>query len=148
MTLALDRRRFLTLCGVAAGTVCFGPAARALSALAGGKTLMIDDLSKALFEQYVGEPFTARAEGQEPVALTLSRVVEAPARLQEARGGAPALESFAVLFDGAASAVLPQGMCTLEHPRMGSVTLFMVPVVSGSESVRRYEVVINRLLKS
>ncbi len=107
---------------------------------------MIEELTKDLFERHLGEAFTVSAEGAAPVTLKLAKVIEAPVRQQPA--GAPKMECFSVLFEGAQETNLVQNTYTFENARMGSVALFAVPVVSGDEVVRRYEVVINRLIQT
>jgi hypothetical protein len=112
----------------------------------GGRTLMIEELSRELFSKHVGEHFTVSAEGVSPVTLKLARVVDVPSRPQGA--GAPVMESFSVVFEGDAGTNLAQSSYSFENPRMGSVTLFAVPVVSSDQAVRNYEVVINRLVQA
>jgi hypothetical protein len=143
----IDRRQFFSICGATMATACLAEGiAHATIDGVGRRILMIEELTKALFQQHVGEPFTVSAEGVAPVTLTLAKVIEAPQRKQPA--GAPAMECFSVLFEGAKETALVQNTYTFENTRMGSVALFAVPVVSGDEAVRRYEVVINRLIQT
>jgi hypothetical protein len=147
MNTTMNRRGFLLLCGAAAASadLAAGPA-WATEPAAGGRTLMIEELSKQLFERHLGESFAVSAEGVAPVTLKLAKVIEAPARHQ--RSGAPEMECFSVVFEGTQETALSQNTYVFENSRMGSVALFAVPVVSSDETVRRYEVVINRLIQT
>ena len=145
MSHTMDRRSFLSQCGmVVATTYLAGGIAHGGEAGTGRTVLMIEELTPALFEKHLGARFTAQAEGGEPVALKLVRVLEAPAR--KPQPGAPRVEGFSIIFEGTPETGLSQGTYTFENPDMGSVALFAVPVVSEEPSVRRYEVIITRLV--
>ena len=53
-------------------------------------------------------------------------------------------ESFAVLFRGPQQPILPQAIYRLEHPRMGSLDLFLVPI-GPDDTGMRYEAVFTRV---
>ncbi len=57
---------------------------------------------------------------------------------------APAgFESFSLEFRGPAGSILPQATYGLEHPALGALAIFLVPVGASSEGVD-YESVFNR----
>lgn len=144
--MAINRREFIKACGgaVAAFAVATAPA---IGFAVGRRVWMIPELTKELFEGYLGETFTALTpEG--PVSLTLADVQETPARHRELERGDFRTEGFAVRFDGRPETPLAQGTYTLRNDRMGEVTLFMTPVVCPDPSKRRYEIVINRIVQA
>jgi len=110
------------------------------------KAWMIPDLTKEVFERYLGETFKVSIPGGASASLRLAKVVEACDKHQRDQRGNLRMESFSVLFEGDAQAALPQGIHTFTHTAMGETTLFATPVVSREPGVRCYEVVINRLI--
>jgi hypothetical protein len=76
------------------------------------------------------------------------------------RGGAPALElitavplarhralaaeKFSLVFRGGPEVNLVQGIHRLTHPRLGTLDLFLTPIVSRQGRGQQYEAVINR----
>jgi hypothetical protein len=52
------------------------------------------------------------------------------------------MERFSLFFHGPDDIMLKQGTFTLDHPEMGEITLFMVPIGRDERGVR-YEVVFN-----
>jgi len=108
---------------------------------------MIDELTKDFFKARVGEKFTVKSETPPAkTELTLKEVAEAPDRLTLGPDGKPLMESFRVIFEGASEQSLPQRIYDFEHAKLGTFSLFMVPVVSKNPAVKQYEVVFNRLL--
>lgn len=94
-----------------------------------------DELSAPMFRAHIGS--VVRLDwNAEQVQLSISEVTELPTR----RG----FERFSVFFAGPADRALPQGTYTFEHDALGSLMLFVVPVVgSGAESII-YEACFNR----
>ncbi len=54
----------------------------------------------------------------------------------------PRPNPFAVLLQGPAEPLLPQGIYALQHPVQGTLDLFMVPVGRGPKGIQ-YEVIFN-----
>ncbi|HYG78903.1 MAG TPA: hypothetical protein VD861_00865, partial [Pyrinomonadaceae bacterium] len=52
------------------------------------------------------------------------------------------MERYSLFFQGPGDIMLNQGTFTLDHPSMGELTLFMVPIARAPEGFR-YEVVFN-----
>lgn len=109
---------------------------------------MIPDLTREVFERYLGETFAVSAPGGASASLRLARVDQATGKRTQDQMGNVRMECFSVLFEADDRAILPQGIHTFSHPAMGEATLFATPVVSGKPGVRSYEVVINRLIQA
>ncbi len=98
------------------------------------KTLVLAD-----FAPHVGQAFAMRAGPTAVVSLVLS----------EARslGAAPhpseRSESFALLFTSSERDHAPQATYSLEHPEMGEVEIFLVPVGPAPNGGMQYEAVFN-----
>jgi len=90
------------------------------------------------FRRHLGTKFGVRVQAPRPVELELAEVKSFRAGANEPSG----MERFSVFFYGPGDLMLPQGTFTLEHPSMGELLLFMVPV-GRDERGFRYEVVFN-----
>ena len=86
------------------------------------------------FRQHLGTKFVVRVATPRPFELELSEVKDYAPQENEPGG----MERFSLFFQGPRDIMLKQGTFTLEHPSMGEVTLFIVPL-----SQDRYEVVFN-----
>ena len=76
-------------------------------------------------------------ETTEPIELELIEATE--------RQVTPQQEIFSLIFLGPKDLLLPQRMYQLAHERLGSVTLFLVPIAQSEEGFR-YEAAFNRLI--
>jgi len=93
-------------------------------------------LTHEAFSQQLNTTFQTRVEGDTCVQLQLTAVSEL---LQT-----PRQERFSIEFRGPADRFLGQGMRELEHPKMGMIDLFLVPIGHGEQGYY-YESVFNRL---
>lgn len=93
---------------------------------------MIDlaTVSPSLFETAIGELFAL--DGDEALTLIAIQRLQSPS---------PRTEPFSALFTHP-SRSLPQGTYTLRHERLGSLTLFVVPIQPDARG-RLHEVVFN-----
>lgn len=98
---------------------------------------MIDQVGKADFAGCVTERFLVQSGLPDGFELVLIQVTE--------QQGAPRQEVFSLLFRGPAERPLGQGICPLEHERLGRLAIFLVPV-GRDEAGLLYEAVFNRLL--
>ncbi|HEX8088853.1 MAG TPA: hypothetical protein VF762_08380 [Blastocatellia bacterium] len=99
---------------------------------------MLENLGLSSFSEHLNTKFRVLAGGDKVVELDL---VEAKDLGSNARQ-----ERFSMLFRGPLDDALEQRTYKMEHDRLGSHELFIVPVgVSGD--VREYEVIFNRLLR-
>ena len=53
-------------------------------------------------------------------------------------------EKFSLIFSGPRAELLPQDVFTLEHPRLGRMDLFLVPIFTRNPQKMDYEVIFNR----
>lgn len=75
------------------------------------------------YRRQIGTLFTI--DEPHPVDLRLAAVTD-----ERVSGG---VQQFSVFFHGPADRVLPQGMYSFRHDGLGSLTLFIVPVVGSNE---------------
>ena len=90
------------------------------------------------FRQHVGTKFGVRVETPRPLELELAEVVGYRPQSNEVTG----MERFSLYFYGPGDIMLGQGSYTLEHPAMGELLLFIVPIGRDDRGFR-YEVVFN-----
>jgi len=83
---------------------------------------MLQDLTPAAFEAHQGTPFRINFGGPAPLEAVLHEV-----KRHEPHPGARA-EPFSVYFLGPRNPVLPQRIYKLEHDRMETMEIFLVPV--------------------
>ena len=97
---------------------------------------MLERLEREMFTPHLNSTFRARENGLPEFDLVLTEVVE--------RTNTPVQEVFTLLFRGPVDAPRPQGMLTLEHKEMGTISLFLTPIKLDSEGLY-FEAVFNRL---
>jgi len=90
------------------------------------------------FRQHLGTTFGVRLDTPRPVELELVEVKEYNPQPKEVGG----MERFSLFLQGPGDIMLNQGTFTLEHPSMGELALFMVPIARDPQGFR-YEVVFN-----
>lgn len=80
------------------------------------------ELSKSVFNELTGDTFIVEFEGGLKVELVLTEV--------ESRDHLDTddLEHFSVLFSGPAESAMEQGSFILQHPKLGSPCIFLVPI--------------------
>jgi len=89
--------------------------------------------------------FQVDRESASPLALQLTHVGDLPAKAYQGASrnlSADQEQCFSLLFRGPADRPLGQGTYRFEHSRIGSFSLFIVPMVSG-EGAQDYEVIFN-----
>ncbi len=96
---------------------------------------MLDKLTIDDFSGRVGETFTATAEGDRTLRLTL-RLVDGLPRPEGDKGREP----FSLEFTDEAPDHVPQQIVAIEHPEMGAFELFVVSLGPGPEGMR-YEAI-------
>lgn len=82
---------------------------------------MLDKLTKETFEPLKGDTFSLTHENG---VIPLSIVAVLGTGLQ----GHAAREQFSVHFRGPSSPVLPQRIYRIEHPQLGALEIFIVPI--------------------
>lgn len=76
--------------------------------------------------------------GEIRVELELAEVKGYRTEHEEQQG----MERFSIFFNGPTEPLLPQGLYSMDHERMGSFEIFIVPI-SPSQNGVRYEAVFN-----
>ncbi len=107
--------------------------------------LPFESLTRARFSERLHTHFRVTVGAPEPVELEL---VEVTSGGTVAKGGAELAEyeSFSLLFYGAQTRPLQQGMYPFEHPQLGRFDLFIVPI-AAEKGLVHYQAVFNRLVK-
>lgn len=98
---------------------------------------MLENVNSKTFEPHVNSTFVVRHESGTEHQLKLVKVEE--------NTKSPDVEQFSLVFTGTRDQLLPQGNYEFEHPKMGKLTLFVVPVAGTDLTVHRYQVVFARL---
>jgi hypothetical protein len=96
------------------------------------RELMLDDFRPRLNETFRLEAGASHLD----VELTEAEAAGEP------RPGLPREQAFSLVFTGPPEPVLPQALYRLEHPEMGRLDIFLVPIGAGPEGVQ-YEAVFN-----
>lgn len=96
---------------------------------------MLETFTAVTFQEVQGTTFHVRPEGWEPL----------PVELVEVHGfglqGTTGREQFSLLFRGPTEPLLPQALYPMEHEKLGSFQLFLVPVGPDAQDRHRYEAV-------
>jgi hypothetical protein len=90
------------------------------------------------FRQHEGTKFRVLVEAPEPFELELLKVQGYQPQENEGRE----MERYSLTFNGPAHMFLQQGTYAMEHPAMGEMQLFIVPI-GRDERGFQYEVVFN-----
>lgn len=99
---------------------------------------MLDTLTTASFKEHVGSRFHLSLPGQEPLDLVLGEIV-----LYETNPDhAPRKQPFSLILIGPMRPVLQQAIYPLEHPVLGVLNLFLVPIGPDKRGMR-YEAAFN-----
>jgi len=83
----------------------------------------VDVLQFESFGPYLNSTFAVRA-GEATVDLTLTQATRTPASPYPGM----AREPFSLTFQSASPEVLPQSLYAFEHPAMGKLDIFIVPI--------------------
>jgi hypothetical protein len=98
---------------------------------------MLADLSLASFAEHLNTKFKFMINETNAVELELVEATDMTTT--------PRQEQFSLIFQGP-QGVLPQGMYTVEHEKLGKHPLFITPISADANGVR-YEAAFNRLRK-
>lgn len=103
---------------------------------------MLDKLTFTSFEPYLHHSFSIRSGDEDPLEVELISVTEL------SDGGAHSLSEgeripFSIIFrDARSEPVLQQAIYTVEHPQLGALGIFLVPI-GPDEHGLCYEAVFN-----
>lgn len=84
----------------------------------------------AIYRPHIGTDFTIDA-GDWRMALTLADVVD--------DGSVNGMRQFSLLFHGPGNRVLSDGIYAMQHPALGSLDLFIVPIVGTTAALAIYQ---------
>jgi hypothetical protein len=95
---------------------------------------MLETLELPRFEPLVGQSFELALDDAEPVALELTEA--APVGELSAKQAAELGKRlpFSLVFRGPGGLLLQQGICTLRHPEVGELSIFLVQLAQTPES--------------
>lgn len=100
---------------------------------------MLETLTRAILAEYQNEKFQLQWDALDSFEVELIEI-GALTKHTAADATQEPREPFSLLFRGPKEPILPQQVYHLEHPRLGSVELFLVPV--GPDTVgMQYEAV-------
>jgi hypothetical protein len=99
---------------------------------------MLDRLTADSFAPHEGTEFVVDIVPGGPICLRLQSITRFTVQPH-----APRPEPFSLEFVGPATPLLPQSIYTLEHPDMGRLDLFVVPLGLASGGGVVYEVAFN-----
>jgi hypothetical protein len=91
----------------------------------------VDDVSLEKFSTLIGDRFAVHSNEAGELAVTLSEASALSDR-PSPTGRIP----FSILFDGPPEPILPQRIYPLEHPLLGRLELFLVPLQPESGRAR------------
>lgn len=97
---------------------------------------MLETLKKEDWAPYVGDKFLLEASASGPLELVLKEVSG------YGRDRGIKREAYSLVFQGPQSSLLPQGIFSLAHTKMGSLEIFLVPIGRDADGVQ-YEAVFN-----
>ncbi|HLL76213.1 MAG TPA: hypothetical protein VK421_13245 [Pyrinomonadaceae bacterium] len=96
---------------------------------------MLERMSREDFEPHLNTTFRLLRGEEEPLELELVEITGGEGHFENSY-------SFSLLFRGGLHFVLQQHIFTLEHPALGTLDLFLVPVAREADGYR-YEAVFN-----
>jgi hypothetical protein len=95
---------------------------------------MLDKLTSADFQPFFEQTFHIRLESGDALKVVLIEVTELGSE-QEWDGDSGRRKPFSLLFRGAMEPLLPQRIYRVEHPDMGALDIFLVPVGPDREGM-------------
>jgi len=97
---------------------------------------MLEKLRSADFAPYLNQRFDVHYGGAEPLGVELIEVTDL-----KSRGGNPEHRPpFSIVFRGPKDILLPQKIYRLEHEKMGTLEIFLVPIMPDKQGLR-YEAI-------
>jgi hypothetical protein len=96
----------------------------------------VENLNAKAFADQLHTEFSVCLPGAEPLPIRLYEVAE--------ENSSPKIEQFSLLFRGPLVPHCAQGIYSLQHEKMGELSLFLVPVGPDGEGMR-YQAVFSRL---
>ncbi len=98
---------------------------------------MLEDVTKAMFAENVNSTFNLRQESGPAMPLELIELLEGAPH--------PKYEQFSLIFRGPRECFMPQRTYEVEHAKLGTFLLFVVPIKQDENGIY-YESVFSRSL--
>jgi hypothetical protein len=95
---------------------------------------VLDKLTSGDFVKYINETFRLKLEGSEPLEVELIQVTELGSDMEEDKNRKR--RPFSIIFRGPTDRYLPQSIYPLEHPHMGTLDIFLVPIGPDNKGMR------------
>ena len=101
---------------------------------------MLERFTLATFAEHLGTWFRVHFDGVSPLEVELIQATQLrpPPRAGESGRG----EAFSLVFRGAGDRLLPQKTFRVEHEKLGTLDLFLVPIGPDKEGLL-YEAIFN-----
>jgi hypothetical protein len=99
---------------------------------------MIEDLKKSDFDPYLNDKFEVHTASVGVVEVELIEVTDISRKN---------VEGFSLVFGGPLGKPFEQRIHKIKHPKMGEISLFLVPITYGKMDAMYYQAVFNRLLE-
>jgi hypothetical protein len=100
-------------------------------------TALLESLTHAQFAECMGSKFRILPEAASPLEVELVEANQLPGGKGAARP-----EPFSLLFRGPLAPILPQRIYQIEHEKLGTFGLFLVPL-GPDKGRQRYEAIFN-----
>ncbi len=112
--------------------------------ICGGQQLMLDQVTKSVFDSHVGSQFTIHLETGDTINVELMETKNLGSSVSP-DADANNREGFSLLFRGTkANPYLPQQIYKMQHPELGQLDIFLVPIGPEEQgTVMLYEAVFN-----
>ena len=98
---------------------------------------MLESLKRETFAAELNTRFRVRLDAERALELELTEVTDQDSRRPQG------FESFSIIFRGPLESFLPQSTYELEHERLGTFPLFIVPIRQSPQGID-YQAVFNR----
>lgn len=85
----------------------------------------LQNLNLASFAEHLQTKFQAHVDDSQSVELLMTSATDC--------GTGPGREQFSIIFRGPLDSLLVQRMYRLEHPQMGTLDLFLVPIKKDAD---------------
>lgn len=102
------------------------------------------DYTLQVFEPHIGSSFQVMVNGEPALDLTLANVEDQTIAGQQ-RDPSIRAQPFSLIFHGPLSPVAGQASYQLDHPQLGAVTIFLVPIGPDRKSPQKmqYQAIFN-----
>jgi len=102
---------------------------------------MLEDLTREIFAECLGTTFRIHYGAASPLEVELIEATALPGQPRE-NIPLPNRQPFSLVFRGSKDGCLPQMMYPVEHDKLGTMDLFLVPIFPDQAGYR-YEAIFN-----